>query len=304
MLEDRDYMRSSYQPRISVTVCLLILNAIVFIIEWATCGYPPRFDSNNYFALSLHGLQQGFVWQLITYQFMHANLLHILFNSWTIYIFGRQVEGTLGGKKFCYLYFSGGIIGGLVQMAGAYFWPGHFGTGVVGASASGMALVAAFATIYPEETITMFFYFFPITMRAKQFVWGIAALSVVCVIWPTSFLTAIMGANVANAAHLGGMLTGFLFIRLFIQGHWRLPTFNFNTPQRRPAPRQLAVKRAGKKAFWTPNSASRDEELSPAEYLQKEVDPILDKISAHGIQSLTAGERQILEKARSKMNQR
>ncbi|HXB58706.1 MAG TPA: DUF6576 domain-containing protein, partial [Candidatus Acidoferrales bacterium] len=61
---------------------------------------------------------------------------------------------------------------------------------------------------------------------------------------------------------------------------------------------------AGKKSIWNKSKIPPDEDLSPAEYLQKEVDPILDKISAHGIQSLTAREREILEKARSKMNKR
>jgi membrane associated rhomboid family serine protease len=304
MVEDRDYMRyADREPRVSFTVVLLIINAIVFVVECVTCGYPPRFADGNYFALSLHGLEHGFIWQLVTYQFMHAGLLHILFNSWAIFMFGRQIEATLGSKKFLLLYFSGGIVGGLVEMLGALIWPGHFGTGVVGASAAGMALVAAFATFYPEEAITMFLYFVPITMRAKYFVWGIALLSALCIAFPVSVLTSILGGNVANGAHLGGMLTGFVFIRMFVQARWHLPEWKL--PARRPpVPRELAVKRAGKKQFWTSGPIPPQEDLTADEYLQKEVDPILDKISARGIQSLTQREREILEKARSRINKR
>ena len=64
--------------RVSFTVALLIVNAIVFLVECVACGYPPLFSTGNYFALSVEGLKQGFVWQLLTYQFMHAGLLHIL----------------------------------------------------------------------------------------------------------------------------------------------------------------------------------------------------------------------------------
>ena len=303
MLEDRDYMRQpSYERIISVTVALLIVNAIVFVVELATCGYPPRFADTNYFALSLYGLEHGYVWQLLTYQFMHGGFLHILFNSWAIFIFGRQIEAVLGPKKFLLLYFSGGIIGGLLEMTGAYFWPTHFGDSVVGASAGGMALIAAYATFCPEEAITIFLYFVPVSMRAKYFVWGIGLLSVLCILFPGSPFTAVMGGNVANGAHLGGMLTGFLFIYLFIQGRWHLPQWKL--PQRRVAPRELVVKRAGSKSSWGSKSIPSAEDLSPDEYLQKEVDPILDKISARGIQSLTQREREILERARSKMNKR
>ena len=77
----------------------------------------------------------------------------------------------------------------------------------------------------------------------------------------------------------------------------------WHLPARRVAPREFAARRAGKKA-WGSGAIPPDEDLSPDEYLQKEVDPILDKISASGIQSLTQREREILEKARSRMNKR
>jgi len=105
----------------------------------------------------------------------------------------------------------------------------------------------------------------------------------------------LLGGNVANGAHLGGILAGFLFASAIVHGglQWKIPTI-------RRKPRELAAKRAGKGALWHSTTGKTDDE-STDEFLKNEVDPILEKISAHGIHSLTARERDILEKARTKM---
>lgn len=308
MLEDRDYMRQPvyYRPYMSLTVVLLVVNAIVFLVECIFSSNPARLVPDNpfiynYFALSLEGLEHGFIWQLLTYQFMHSGLLHILLNCWAIYVFGRVMEETLGPGKFLILYFSSGVLGGLVQMLGAVVWPSHFGTAVVGASAAALGLVAAFAALYPEQQLTLLLFFvLPVTLRAKYLLWGTALLSVFCILFPDSWLAVLMGGNIAHAAHLGGMLMGFVFVRQFIQGRWSWPQGGM--PSSHPAARrEFAVTRAGKGKFWRTAAGEPDEELSTDEFVKSEVDPILEKISAHGIQSLTAREREILEKARSKM---
>jgi membrane associated rhomboid family serine protease len=301
MLEDRDYMRQPayHEPRISFTVVLLIINAIIFLVECLICGYPPVFSKNNYFALSVDGIEHGYVWQFLTFQFMHAGLLHIFFNSWAIYVFGRQIEMELGPKKFLALYFSSGVIGGVFQVLGGLISPGHFGTAVVGASAGAMGLISAFAILYPDQPLIVFFYFFPIKTRAKYVVLAITLLSVLCIIFPQSLFTIVLGNNVSNAAHLGGILTGFVFARWIL---YRSRT-HLEFPSPRSEPREFAAARKGKNKFWSPTSGT-DEDFSTDEFLQKEVDPILDKISAHGIQSLTAYEHKVLEKARQKMAKR
>ncbi|HUA67068.1 MAG TPA: rhomboid family intramembrane serine protease [Candidatus Saccharimonadales bacterium] len=306
MLEDRDYMRQPayYRPRLSFTVALLIANAVAFVIELVTCGYPPLLSSNNYFALSVKGLEYGYVWQLLTYQFMHVGFLHILLNCWAIYVFGQVIEDDLGPQKFLALYFSSGVIGGLTQVLGALVWPTHIGGAVVGASAAALGLVAAFATLYPERELTLLLFFFlPVTLRAKYLLWGTALLSVFCILFPFSRLTLLMGGNIAHAAHLGGMLTGIVFVWQFVQGRWHWPQWGFS-PSRRTAPREFVVTRAGRGKFWQSAAGKTDEEPSADDFVSSEVDPILDKISAHGIQSLTAREREILEKARNKMTKR
>jgi len=295
MLEDRDYMRAPayHEPRMSFTVALLIVNAAVFIVQLLASNSTPATEIEyNYFALSLAGLEHGFIWQLLTFQFMHSGWMHILFNSLAIFFFGRPVEDSLGRRHFLTLYLSAGIIGGLVQMLFAWLVPHYFDIPVVGASAGGYGLVAAFAILHWEERFNMLIYFIPVTMTGKILLAVSLGLAFLGMLIPNS--------GVANAAHIGGILAGGFYVRLFIQGQW--PRWKF--PARRSAPRVVAAKRAGKDAFWHSASAKPNEDLDTDEFLKAEVDPILEKISAHGIHSLTAREREILENARKKMTSR
>jgi membrane associated rhomboid family serine protease len=294
MLEDRDYMRQpAYQePRVSFAIVLVIVNALVFLFQlfFESQIKGGAEIEGNYFALSLDGLKNGYVWQLLTFQFMHAGWLHLIFNSLAIFFFGRSVETVLGSRRFLAVYFSSGILGGVLQMLFALCLPDLFGGSVVGASAGAYGLVAAFAVINWTERFTLLIYFIPVTMRGKTLLWVSIGLALVGLLTP--------GSGVANAAHLGGILTGYFCVRQIFQGRW--PQLEF--PRRRE-PRLLAAAGKGKNKFWS-SAAAIGEELSADEFLQKEVDPILDKISAHGIQSLTARERETLEKARAKMANR
>jgi membrane associated rhomboid family serine protease len=295
MLEDRDYMRQPayHEPRVSFTVALLIFNAAVFLVQLAASQSLRGLEiQNNYFALSLAGLEHGFVWQLLTFQFMHAGWVHILFNSLVIYFFGRPVEDALGRRHFLALYLAGGIIGGLVQMLFVLLLPQFFDIPVVGASAGASGLVAAFAILHWEERFSLLIYFIPVTMTGKTLLMVSLALAFVGMLTPNS--------GIANAAHLGGILTGGFYVRLFIQGRW--PRWKF--PARRSTPRKLVASRSGNGSFWRSAAGKPDEDVSADEFLSSEVDPILDKISAHGIHTLTTREREILEKARKKMTGR
>ncbi len=294
MLEDRDYMRQpEYGPRISFTVALLIVNAVVFVVEMVASRMGHGSFIANYFELSLPGLRSGYVWQLLSFQFLHANAAHLIGNSLLIYFCGRAVESALGGGRFLLVYFASGVIGGLLQVL--FFMITSENGSVMGASAGGMGLLGAFAMLSWDEQITMLlFYIIPVNMRGRTLFWLSLAVVLLYMLAPKS--------EIANAAHLGGLLAGFFYIRQIFQGRWHLPQFHL--PMRQAPPREFAARRAGKKAAWGSGAIPPDEDLTPDEYLQKEVDPILDKISARGIQSLTQREREILEKARSRMNKR
>ena len=283
MLEDRDYMRQPeyreprFQPRWSWTVVLLAAYAAVFLAELVIGRFfPAQSYIFGYLALSAEGLAHGYAWQLVTYQFMHAGWLHILLNSWAIFMFGREVEAMLGGKRFLVLMFSSGIVGGIFQVLAALAWPQYFGGPVVGASACAFGLVAAYAMMFPERELTMLIFFvIPIQLRAKTLLIGSAVLAVAGIVFPLD--------NVANAAHLGGMAMGWFFVRKILQGDWS---------------RLAGALRPAEKVLPRRVSLEPPEKKSADDFVASEVDPILDKISAHGLQSLTPREREILETAR------
>lgn len=297
MLEDRTYMRRpSFAPRWSMTLLLVIANAAAFILQNVVASASPRIIPN--LGLSVDGLSHGYVWQLVTFQFMHVNWLHLLLNCLAIYMFGREVEEALGRRGFLTLYFSSGIFGGLLQLGYTRLlaWlmnrPDLLATHVVGASAGACGLIAAFAMLYPERPLMLLLFFIiPVNMRAKFLLLFEGIITLVGL--------ASVGSSVAHAAHLGGMLTGIIFVRYAIDWQWP----EFHRAKRRPLQRLVKVP-FEKPARWARSRNAEVEDLPPDEFLSREVDPILDKISAQGIQSLTDHERRILEAAREKMAKR
>jgi membrane associated rhomboid family serine protease len=208
MLQNRDYLRRMPDGfRWSATMVLLIVNAVAFILQVTVL---PHVIHESYLALSLEGLRRGYVWQLLTFQFLHAGLLHLILNCWALYMFGRDVEWTLGKARFITLYFSSGVVGGLFQEFVALIWPNYFGSAVVGASAGIFGVVSAFAMLFPERPLVMLILFvIPLNMRAKYLLLINLLLTALGIAFPQSFF----GGNVAHAAHLGGILTGLAFIR-------------------------------------------------------------------------------------------
>jgi membrane associated rhomboid family serine protease len=294
MLENRDYMRQSpFQPRRSATLMLVIANAVAFGLQLILENFPG-FPLLQYLALSTEGMSHGYLWQLVTFQFMHGGALHLLFNCLAIYVFGRDVEDALGRKSFLTLYFSSGIIGGLFQVISGVIIKSQFSVPVVGASAGAFGLTAAFALLFPDRVLLLFFI---IPMRAKF----LLVLSLVLALYGIAFPANALGPRVADAAHLGGMLCGIIFVRYAVHWNFRWPRFK---PSRGRQPHRLVKIHSQKPGLWGRAKTPAPEDMPADEFLSKEVDPILDKISAQGIQSLTDRERRILEAARTKMGKR
>jgi len=303
MLEDRDYMQDDYgggfRPhRLSVSLWLVIINVVVFaaqlivpLVTRSPNHMPASLEAH--FALWPADVLRGCVWQLLTFQFLHAGVFHLLINCAMLYIFGRPMEMALGRRRFLVLYLLSGAFGGLLQIGLVFTFPSYFGFGaVLGASAGVFGLIAAFATMYANQPITMLLAFIlPITMRAKYLLLVEAIIALLGLLDPRS--------GIAHGAHLGGMIFGVLYIRQF--RHWHWPSFGGS---RRPAPRELVNAGYAKPHSWGRAPAGMDDSMSKTEFFSKEVDPILEKISAHGIHSLTEKERKTLEAARKKMSGR
>jgi membrane associated rhomboid family serine protease len=270
-----------------MTTLLLISLVACFLIQ-------SLLDSRTeeLLALSLSGLKAGRYYELITFQFMHGGIFHLVCNGIGLYFFGRAVEEMLGAAGMLRLYLLSGTVGGLCHVALCLAFPDYFHSGVVGASAGVFGLIAAFATREPDNPLTMLVFFvIPVTMRAKWLLLFEAVFSIAGLFVP--------GSTTAHGAHLGGMLTGIAFIKW--SGWFADAGGLWGMGARRRAPRPMA-RAAVLRAVRRPRKTA--EELPPAEFISREVDPILEKISAHGIHSLTERERQILEAARSKMARR
>lgn len=272
----------------SATVVLVVMNIAAFLLQ---CTVLPRAFELVYLDLSAGGLRSGYLWQLVTFQFLHGSLGHIFFNCLTLYLFGRAVESALGTRKFVMLYFCSGVFGGLLHAFAAIVWPNYFDVPVVGASAGIFGVVAAFAMLFPDQPLL---FMFVINMRARTLLWVELVITALGIGFPNSRLVISLFGNMAHAAHLGGILTGLAFIRLGEE--FRARSSGWDTGSQGRSPFKLPR--------WTSSSPAGKSGSRPEEFISTEVDPILDKISAHGIQSLTERERKILDAARRKMDRR
>ena len=265
----------------SVTHLLLWLNVAVFLVQLLFDFLrSPLF--NDLFALSGDGLRHFYLWQPVSYMFLHSGLLHILFNMLILWFIGREVEYFIGGKFYTRLYLLGGLFGAALWLA----FNANSGGSVMGASAAVLACVIAFATLFPEREITLLVFFvIPVRLKAKYLAWCLVALDAVPVLQHAQ-------SNVAHLAHLGGAALGYLYIKQLGYGQtprWMLwwQSLGEKLKPRRPAPVR-----------------KRERDLTPEEFMRDKVDPILDKIARDGMQSLTREERQVLESAKEHLRKR
>ena len=214
-------------------------------------------------ALSLDGIRHGYLWQPFTYMFLHAGFMHLLFNMFTLHYLGPETERAMGSKHFLAMYLLSGFLGGL-----GWLWlsPDAYAH-CVGASAAIYGILAAFATLYPRRPLMLIF--FPVPVMAWKFVVGLALFEFL--------LARNQSSGIAHTAHLAGAFAGFLYIDQLFESSLlrRLWARARDYVSQRP---------------HTPRAA-------PPPPDQAEVDRILDKITAQGIQSLTKGERQTLHRA-------
>ena len=199
------------------TVTLITLNVAAFLLEmWIDTR--TNFPLEKYGALSVGGLRHGYVWQLITFQFLHAGWVHLLLNCWGIFVFGPPLEATLGKSRLATLYFLSGVAGGGLQVFASIFSYHRFGGPVVGASAGVFGLIAAFTTLFPDARMTLLLFFvIPVRMTANRML----TLAVVLTALGIMFPNWLLGKHVAHAAHLGGLIAGLIMVRLFLRRYQR-----------------------------------------------------------------------------------
>ncbi|MGA3244192.1 MAG: rhomboid family intramembrane serine protease [Bacteroidota bacterium] len=280
---------------------LLITNTAVFVLigvggRMFTLDMMPLEIVFTYY-LGLMPLGHGFyLWQLVTYQFMHANFTHLLFNMFGLWMFGMEVEHVWGSRRFLGFYLLCGVAAGISQLILAPLLEptsviSVTGAGIptIGASGAVYAVLVAFAMLFPDRYI---FLYFLLPIKAKYFIVGMIALGV---------LSIGDQSAVANLAHLGGAAAGFVYV-IYLSRHYpfqgaveRLGWWiNSRRFKRKEEPEQEVV---DAKVFDINERPKTEQEL-----YQMKIDEILDKIGRGGYQSLTEEEKKILFEASKKLN--
>ena len=292
---DRDYHQQGMQRPPSrlagapVVKWLLIANIAIFVVdlmlrpEGSGQGrryVPSALGEWGEFSIST-GFQQFQLWRLLSFQFLHAGLLHLLFNMYAIYMFGAFAEHYWRSRPFLIYYLLCGVGGALfyvLLIAVPGLLPSTFlGTRLLGASAGVFGILTAVAIIAPEGRIMLLFP--PIPMKMRTFALIFIVIEVLMVL-----------GNAENAGgsagHLGGALAGLLMMKVPF-----LRNFLINLGDRQ-------VKIVKKPAAPRHRYKSKLKPVSPLTKAEApEIDRILDKINEEGLQSLTDEERKLLSKA-------
>lgn len=180
---------------------LLIWNGIFFLatINIFGGGWTPIGSELESF-LVLQPFSNGFrPWQLVSYMFLHANISHIFFNLFALWIFGQALENLWGTKRFLMYYFLTGIGAGIVQLLVS-------SGSTIGASGAVFGILLGFGMMFPNRYIMLLFP--PIPVKAKYLVTFYGAFELYNGITSTS-------SGIAHFAHLGGLLVGFILIKLW-----------------------------------------------------------------------------------------
>ena len=283
-----------------VTKNLIIINGIMYFA--LIVGGRWGIDLNE--ALGLHFIfAPSFQpYQLLTYMFMHAGIWHIFCNMFTLWMFGRVVESTLGSKRFLWFYLLCGLGAGLSQeivQVISYFAQGlnkyqmvNLGVNsipmaeylnswtTIGASGACYGVLIAYGMLFPNERVMLLIP--PIPMKAKYMVIGFIIID----------LLAALGApgdGVAHCAHLGGALVGFLIL-LFIRRKERQNNSGFTSWEEYRPPKKSFMERLHD-FFHSSNNSKQNSAKNKKQDNQEEIDRILEKIKRSGYDSLTEEEK-------------
>jgi membrane associated rhomboid family serine protease len=211
-----------------------------------------------------------YIWQPVTYMFLHGGTWPILMNMFILWMFGAELERTWGSREFLKFYFIAGIGAGLVNVVFSLFHPATWQIPIIGASGAIYGVLVAYAILFPNRLVYIWFL---IPVKVKYLVIFLVVIE---------FLSTYRADGVAHFAHLGGALFGFLYRRFNLR--WKLRKWSLSDLVNRLKEERLNRKR------------------QEGDKLMEEVDSILDKINKVGYDNLTRREKKILEKASNKLS--
>lgn len=242
---------------------ILFANGIIFLMSFLN-RQLFSFLSTNFALQAYDVLYQFKVWELVTYMFLHGDFWHIFFNMFVFWMFGTELEMEWGTKQFLKYYFICGIGAGIINILLTSSDPSYPGT--VGASGAIYGIMVAYAIRYPNRLVYIYFLF---PVKIKYLVGFLAAISFLST-WGAG------GDGIAHAAHLGGMLVGWVYLKYWNQ-FYKLKSLFQQIPKKPPIHR----------------TSSEDDEM--IDYYRKKIDELLDKINRVGYLKLTDEEKELLE---------
>jgi len=198
-------------PLSDIVKHLIVVNVIVYLAMISPLGtHLPSF--------AVHWIQDPRFepYQVVTHMFVHGSTMHLFFNMFALYVFGPMVERYATSKRFLALYFAAGFGSVLAHMAIMYYQNAAYGINVfppaVGASGAIMGILVSFAVLYPNVRLMLLFP--PIPIKAKYLAMAYVAIDL---------FSGVSGyqTGVANWAHLGGAITGFIVTTFWIKARRR-----------------------------------------------------------------------------------
>src|SRR6266853_3549336 len=206
-------MSLSFPPFTRWVKRLIIICAAIYFLQVVLGAIAPQVARYLEVYLGLvpfFVVHYGFIWQLVTYSFLHAGLSHLLLNMLTLWMFGSQLESDWGSKKFLEFYFFCVVGARLITVAGAY--TGLLGlsprTVTIGSSGGIYGILVAFGMLYGNRELMLFP--LPFVIKAKYLVMGLIFIAVIGAFQDVG--------GVANFAHLGGALFGYLYVKFLPRG--------------------------------------------------------------------------------------
>ncbi len=271
---------------------LLIANAVVFIITLFIPWHIRLLNTtvsgwNLYFGLVPVLINHRFmVWQFFTYMFLHGGFGHILLNMFALWMFGTELEYNWGHRDFLKFYLICGVGGGVLVWLTSMVGFSSPAAPTIGASGAIFGILLAYGMMWPDRPI---FVFGILPMKALHFVIIFGAINLMQGL-------SRSGGGVAYFAHVGGLITGFVYLKY----GWRIMVY-YDSYMKKFKARKFTVHQGGKSTSRsTGGSKSNFPSSSMHPDLEEEVDHILDKIAREGMDSLTDSEKRVLERASKK----
>ncbi|MBM2845169.1 MAG: Peptidase rhomboid domain protein [Bacteroidetes bacterium] len=238
---------------------LIIANVVVYALQILRPALTDVF-----MFLPVAALAQP--WTVLTYMFLHGDIGHLFFNMLGLFFFGPRLEDQLGLRHFLWLYFVSGLMAAALSFVFNPFIP------IIGASGAVYGVMLGFAYFWPKEPI---------------YIWGVLPVQsrvMIAVITALSLFGGFGGGGdgIAHFAHLGGFVGGYLYLKLFMHkqtaGQFRVKVM-------------AAATRSSDLERWGKISRESLHEVNRAEF-----DRIQEKITAHGVTSLTQAERAFMDR--------